>query len=204
MSGDPPRPRRKVLIVSPHFPPINAPDMQRARLALPYLRSFGWEPVVLAVAPEMVEGGVREPLLEQTYPADIRVERVRGIPPQATRWAGVGSLWLRCGRALRAAGERLLRQERFDLVFFSTTQFDAFSLGPRWKARFGVPYVLDYQDPWINDYYRLTKTIPPGGPLKFGFSQWRARRLEPKALRQAGGVVAVSDSYGPALARNHP
>jgi hypothetical protein len=204
MSELPPRPMRKVLIVTPHFPPINAPDMQRTRLALPYLRSFGWEPVVLAVAPEMIEGGVREPLLEQTYPADIRIFRVRGIPPQATRWAGIGSLWLRCGRALRAAGDRLLRAERFDLVFFSTTQFDAFSLGPRWKASFGVPYVLDYQDPWINEYYRTTQTTPPGGALKYAFSQWRARRLEPIALRQAGGVVAVSDSYGPTLARQYP
>jgi hypothetical protein len=193
-----------VLIVSPHFAPINAADMQRTRLALPYLRATGWEPVVLAVAPDMVEGGVNEPLLEQTYPADIRVIRVRGIRPGATRWAGIGSLWLRCGRALRAAGEKLLGAEKFDLVFFSTTQFDAFMLGPRWKARFGVPYVLDYQDPWINDYYRRTGTPPPGGWLKFGFGQWRARRNEPSALREASGVVCVSGAYGAAFAGMYP
>ena len=162
MTDPTPRPPRKVLIVSPHFPPVNAPDMQRIRLALPYLRALGWEPVVLAVAPDLVEGGVLEPLLEQTYPADIRVIRVRGIPQRATRLVGVGSLWLRCGRALRAAGDRLLRGERFDLVFFSTTQFDAFTLGPRWKAMFGLPYILDYQDPWINNYYGLTNTSARG------------------------------------------
>lgn len=197
-------PARKVLIVSPHFPPVNAPDMQRARMALPYLRASGWEPVVLAVAPEMIEGGVIEPLLEETYPADIRIVRVRGIPARATRWAGIGSLWLRCGRALRAAGDGLLRRERFDLVFFSTTQFDAFSLGPRWRAMFGVPYVLDYQDPWVNDYYARTHTPPPGGWLKFGFSQWSARMREPKVLRGAAGVVAVSDAYGATLAKTYP
>ena len=200
----PTTPLRKVLIVSPHFPPVNAPDMQRTRMALPYLRQFGWEPVVLAVAPEMVEGAVLEPLLEETYPADIRVIRVRGIPARATRWAGIGSLWLRCGRALRAAGDRLLRNEKFDLAFFSTTQFGAFTLGPRWKAMFGLPYVLDYQDPWVNDYYRLTQTVPPGGRLKFGFSQWSARRGEPAALREASAVIAVSGAYGPSLAKNHP
>jgi hypothetical protein len=193
-----------VLIVCPHFPPVNAPDMQRTRLALPYLRDFGWEPVVLAVAPDMVEGGVIEPLLEATYPADIRVIRVRGIPPRFTRWAGIGSLWLRCGRALRAAGDRLLRKERFDLAFISTTQFDAFTLGPRWKAMFGLPYFLDYQDPWINDYYRRTNTRPPGGWLKFTFTQWCASRREPAALRGASGIVAVSGAYGPSLARNNP
>jgi hypothetical protein len=196
-------PRRKVLIVSLHFAPINTPDMQRTRLALPFLRALGWEPVVLAVSPESVEGGVLEPLLEMTYPADIRLVRVRGIPVWATRWAGIGSLWLRCGRAIRRAGDRLLRTEKFDLVFFSTTQFDAFTLGPRWKAMFGVPYILDYQDPWINDYYVRTRTRPPGGWLKFGFSQWCARRREPDALRGASGVIAVSGAYGASLAKRY-
>jgi Glycosyl transferase 4-like domain len=195
---------RKVLIVSPHFPPINAPDMQRVRLALPYLRSLGWEPVVLTLEPDMIEGGVIEPLLEKTYPKDVRIIRVRGIPPSATRWAGVGSLWLRCGAAIRGAGTRLLRAEKFDLVFFSTTQFDAFTLGPLWAAKFGLPYVLDYQDPWVNDYYRSTNTVPPGGRFKFAYSQWRARQKEPKALRGASGVIAVSDGYGAAHARNYP
>jgi hypothetical protein len=199
----PPAPR-KVLIISPHFPPINAPDMQRTRLALPYLRTFGWEPVVLCIAPDLIEGGVVEPLLEDTYPSDIRVIRARGFFPAATRWMGFGSLWLRCGRALRAAGEKLLGSEKFDLVFFSTTQFDAFTLGPVWRARYGVPYVLDYQDPWVNDYYQRTHTRPPGGPLKFALSQMRARSQEPRVLRKASGVIAVSDAYGATLARNYP
>lgn len=195
---------KKVLIVSPHFPPVNAPDMQRVRLALPYLRAQGWEPTVLAVASEYIEGAVREPLLEATYPADVRVVRVGGVRPEATRWAGFGQLWWRCGGALTRAGEQLLRTEKFDLVFFSTTQFSAFALGPRWRSEFGVPYVLDYQDPWVNDYYARTGTRPPGGTMKYALSQWSARREEPRALRGAAGVIAVSDSYGAALARLYP
>jgi hypothetical protein len=195
---------KKVLIVSPHFPPINAPDMQRVRLALPYLRGHGWEPTVLAVAPEFIEGGVCEPLLEATYPADVRVVRVGGLRPHFTRWAGIGRLWWRCGRALRRAGEDLLRAERFTAVLFSTTQFSAFALGPRWRAQFGVPYVVDYQDPWVSDYYARTGTRPPGGALKHGLSQWAARRQEPAVLRAASGVIAVSEAYGAMLARLYP
>lgn len=195
---------KKVLIISPHFAPINAPDMQRVRLALPYLRMCGWEPVVLAVDPEHVEGGVSDPLLEQTYPADIRVVRVRGISPRHTRWARVGSLWLRCGRALRKAGEQLLRTEKFDLVFFSTTQFGSFTLGPRWKREFGVPYVLDYQDPWVNDHYARTGEPPPGGALKYTVSQWSARRNEPRVVSEAAAILAVSPAYGRDLGERHP
>jgi len=73
---------KKLLIVSPHFPPINAPDMQRVRLALPYLRAHGWEPTVLAIAPDSIEGGRARSVLEKTYPADIRVVRVPGLSPR--------------------------------------------------------------------------------------------------------------------------
>ena len=195
---------KKVLIVSPHFPPINAPDMQRVRLALPHLRARGWEPTVLAVAPDFVEGAVLDPRLEATYPPDIRVVRVGGVRPQLTRWAGVGSLWLRCGRAVARAGTRLLREEKFDAVLFSTTKFNAFELGPRWRREFGVPFVVDYQDPWVNDYYDRTGTVPPGGKLKYAFAQWTARRAEPRVLREAAAVISVSDSYPLTLARHYP
>jgi hypothetical protein len=178
--------------------------MQRVRLVLPHLKELGWEPTVLAVEPSLIEGAVIDPLLEQTYPADIRVIRVNGLPPRYTRWARIGSLWWRCGGALRRAGNTLLTKEKFDLVFFSTTQFDVFTLGPRWRNRFGVPFVVDYQDPWINDYYRETGTRPPGGPFKFWLSQFTARRREPVVLRSAAGVVSVSDAYGPALRRRYP
>jgi hypothetical protein len=196
-------PRRKVLVVSLHFPPVNAPDMQRIRMALPYLREQGWEPVVLAVAPDLVEGAVLEPSLENTYPNDIRVIRTRGFPFKATRWAHLGSLWLRCGAFVRAEGARLLSNERFDLIFFSTTQFDAFALGPEWVSKFGVPYVLDYQDPWVNTFYARSGIKPPGGWLKFGVSQWLAKRKEPKVLKKASGIIAVSPAYATLMATHY-
>src|SRR5436305_9432596 len=144
--------RRRVLIVSPHFPPINAPDHQRIRMALPHLGEFGWDAHVLAVAAEDVEG-FQDPDLVATLPADVPVTRVRAIPPQFTRKLGFGSLGLRSYWALKRAGTRLLQKKRFDLVYFSTTIFRAMSLGPLWKRRLGIPYVVDLQDPWVNDYY---------------------------------------------------
>jgi len=195
---------RKVLIVSPHFVPVNTADMHRVRLCLPWFRENGWEPTVLAVAPESIEGAVIDPLLEKTYPNDIRIIRVRGVSPKLTRPFGIGSLWLRCGRALRKVGDSLLKQEKFDLVFFSTTTFTSFSLGPRWLRKFGVPYVLDYHDPWVNDYYERTGVTPPGGALKYAFSQWQAKRREPEAVLNAAAIISVSSSYGPELCRRYP
>jgi len=134
--------------------------MQRVRLALPCLREHGWDPTVLAIAPDSIEGGCATAAGENLPGRHTRGARV-GSVAAADALARVGNLWWRCGRALTRAGEALLAAEHFDLVFLSTTQFSAFQLGPRWRRRFGVPYVLDYQDPWINNYYRRTHTLPP-------------------------------------------
>jgi hypothetical protein len=189
------RASKRVLIVSPHFPPINAPDHQRVRMALPYMTQCGWQPTVLAVRPEFVEA-VPDPLLAQTLPKEARVVRTGALPARWTRLAGIGSLSYRAGWHLRSAGEELLRRERFDLVFFSTTQFPVMTLGPRWRRRFGVPYVLDFQDPWVSDYYkRYPEQRPPGGRLKYGVAQWVARRWEPTTVRGASHLICVSPAY---------
>src|SRR5262244_2663759 len=113
---------RTVLIVSPHFPPINAADHQRVRMALPYFEQFGWQPTILAVRPECVEG-VDDPLLEQSLPKDLNIVRSGALPVRLTRRFGWGSLALRTLPYLCAVGNRLLAFRKFDLAFFSTTMF---------------------------------------------------------------------------------
>ncbi|MDE3084896.1 MAG: hypothetical protein KGJ37_06745, partial [Verrucomicrobiota bacterium] len=149
---------RRLLIISPHFPPINAPDAQRARIGLPYFRDFGWEPTVLAVAPQYV-AGLREPRLLSALPSDVPIYRCGALPLRFGRTFGLGSLGPRAWFSMRAAGMRLLRREKFDLIFFSTTQFLICTLGTRWKNRFHVPFIIDLQDPWRTDYYER-----PGAP----------------------------------------
>ena len=75
---------RRLLIVSPHFPPVNAPDMQRVRVALPYFIAAGWEVTVLTVA-DPTPTAPREPELETTLPAAVRVERAHCC---SRRWSG--------------------------------------------------------------------------------------------------------------------
>jgi len=188
---------KKVLIVSPHFPPINAPDHQRVRMSLPFFKEFSWDPSVLAVDSEWVEGP-QDHFLEKTLPSSLRVTYTDALPLAWTRRLGIGSLAYRARRSLRRAGEALLREGSFDLIFFSTTVFPVMALGPRWKAQFGVPYVLDFQDPWVSDYYKNhPERRPPGGRLKYGLSSWLANRLEPRAIRSAAHVVCVSAGYAP-------
>lgn len=194
---------KKLLIISPHFPPLNAPDMQRTRMSLPYYRAGGWEPVVLTLVDEY-QDGVREPELMATIPADVRVIRIPAIPVRAARWWGLGNTGLRMLPSLLWHGSKLLRAEKFDLVFFSNTQFITFPLGRLWRRWFDVPYVIDIQDPWRTDYYeRGDSRLPPGG-WKYQFARLQAWLLEGWTYRRVGAVMSVSPSYLDDLRTRYP
>lgn len=194
---------KQVLILSPRFPPVNAADHHRVRMMLPELAAHGWKATVLAVDPAYVEGEIEEDLVT-TIPPDVEVIRVKAIPALLTRKAGIGSLGLRAYPAMRAAGDELLRSRRFDLVFASTTEFGLVPLARRWKRRFGVPYVVDLQDPWVNPYYDETGNRPPGGAFKHWATQAVARRQEGPTLRDAARIITVSPGYPEILRRRYP
>lgn len=183
---------KRVLIISPNFPPVAYPDMQRVRMALPFMKEYSWEPLVLTVDPgEQV--GIKDPLLAATLPPDLRVWQAGCIPLALTSWAGLRNVGLRSYFHIAALGSRIIKAEQPDVVFFSTTMFPLFALGPYWLRKHGCPYVLDFQDPWANDY--------PVRELRFGrgWKRWAtrqmARLLEPFAVRRAAHIICVSPSY---------
>lgn len=184
---------KKVLIISPHFPPVNAPDMHRVRHLLGALGEHGWQAEVIAVHPDDVEGAVIDPLLLQTVPADVHVHKIRALSVSWTRKLGIGSLSLRSFLQYRKKGDQLLRSGRFDVVYFSTTAFHLMALGPYWKRKFSIPYILDFQDPWRNDYYlsQPKSKRPPKFWLNYRLDKW----LEKRTVPQAAALISVSPVY---------
>lgn len=194
---------KRVLIISPHFPPLNAPDMQRIRMSLPHYPACGWEPVILTLQDEL-QDGVREPELLATVPAGMRIIRIPAISTHVGRWFGLGNTGLRVLPYLLWHGSRLLRAGKFDLVFFSTTQFITFPLGRLWRRWFGVPYVIDIQDPWRTDYYERRGSRRPPGGWKYQFARFQAWLLEGWSYRRAGAIMSVSQSYLAELGARYP
>jgi hypothetical protein len=192
---------KQLLIISPLFPPVNAADMHRVRQMLPYLEQFGWQATVVAVRPENTEM-VQDPLLLHTLPSETEVIHVPAWPVSLTRKLGLGSVALRSMRAYDAAVSQLLKKRHFDLAFFSTTQFPVCVLGAKWKKKFGLPYVIDIQDAWHTDYYLHRPKHER--PAKFWFSYRLNKYTEPIALRQADGLVAVSEGYITDLQARYP
>jgi hypothetical protein len=62
---------KRVLIISPYFPPSNAADMQRVRMSLPYFAEFGWQAEVVTVD-ERYSDLVKDELLTQSLPAGLK------------------------------------------------------------------------------------------------------------------------------------
>lgn len=183
---------KTVLVISPRFPPINAADMHRVRHSLPHFETYGWEAEVWRVDPDSVECE-QDPLLSHTLPGDADVRTVGALDPDWTRFVGLGSLPLRSLPFYLWSGTRRLSEGDVDLVYFSTTAYPVTILGRYWKRRFGVPYVIDMQDPWHTDYY--VDKPPEEQPPKFWFSYRLNKYLEPVAMRGVDGIISVSQGY---------
>ncbi|HYN80865.1 MAG TPA: glycosyltransferase [Gemmatimonadaceae bacterium] len=172
-------------------------------MMLPSLSELGWHAVVMAVDPRYVEAPLEDDLL-LTIPEGTEIVRCRAVPQELTRRFGFGSLGIRAGASLRKNGDALIEASHFDLVFFSTTEFGVIPLGSRWKRRYGVPFVVDLQDPWVNNHYRITGTPPPGGMVKHRATQMIAAAAEGRTLRAAAHVISVSPKYRDDLCERYP
>ncbi len=197
---------RRLLVISPHFPPSDAVDMHRVRVNLCHYENCGWSPSVLSVSAAMSGRQLDERLL-RSVPATIAVTRVSAFPEGFARLAGLTALGLRAYFGLARAGDRLISDAAasgrpFDLAFFSTTAFPAMALGPRWRQLFGLPYVLDMQDPWYTAPVQSQVFRRLG--LKHHAMRAIHRRLEAATMPNAAGLIAVSPHYIEALRMAYP
>ncbi|WP_246230541.1 glycosyltransferase family protein [Mucilaginibacter humi] len=137
---------KRLLIISPYFAPLNTPDMQRIRTSLPYFKQYGWEAEIVTVDVQYCDMQTDD-LLLQTIPADIKIHTIKALNKNITSKAGIGAIAFRSYWFYRKKVDELLRARKFDLIYFSTTQFPICVLGAHWKKQFGVPHIIDMQDP---------------------------------------------------------
>jgi hypothetical protein len=192
---------KKVLIISPYFPPSNAADMHRVRMSIPYFMEFGWDAEVVTVDEKYSELGLDD-LLLNSIPNDLVLHKVKAFSKKWTAKLGLGSIALRSLWFYRIEVNRLLKGKKVDLIYFTTTQFPVCILGAYWKNKFNVPYVIDMQDPWHSDYYKKKPKIQR--PKKYWFSYRLNKFLEPVAMKKVGGLIAVSGSYIQTLQTRYP
>jgi hypothetical protein len=181
---------RRVLVISPFFPPSGLPPSHRARLFVRHLGSFGWEPIVLTVDPRDREEP-QEPALVSLVPPNLQIETVRAF----RRRLGIGDVALRALSALTNRATQVVRAKQVDVVLLIVPPWYALLIARPLKWQTGVPIVVDYVDPW-----RIEQT----GTLKSRLATAVAAWSEGWCLGAVSGLFAVSQAIVTEVKRRFP
>jgi glycosyltransferase involved in cell wall biosynthesis len=180
---------KRVVIIGADFAPSSLPPATRIRFFAKHLPEFGWQPTILTIRPEYYESKT-DIENQQLLPQSLEVIRTRALSSSFTRRLGIGDLGIRSFAHHWRALWRLHKEEKIDLIFIPVPPSVPMVLGRLANLRFGIPYVVDYIDPWVTEYYWMLprKQRPPKWLLSYVFS----RCLEPFALRRARHITGVS------------
>jgi hypothetical protein len=178
---------KKILIISPHYPPSNLAAVHRSRLFAQHLPDFGWEPIILTVDERDYEESL-DWNLHTLLPQNQRIEKVRAYPVTKPRL--IGDIGLRAFFQLRKRALALVKSEHIDFVYIPIPSFYVALIGPFLHRKTGVKYGIDYIDPWVHRF--------PGSDKLFSrhwFSTHIAKFLEPKSVKYASLITGVAEGY---------
>ena len=181
---------KRILIIYPHWPPSNLVGVHRVRLIANELEALGWKPTVLTVDEHDHEEQLSA-ASEQLVKPGMEVIKVRARPVK--KIAGkrvIGDIGLRGYKAIKQEAHRLLASKSYDFIWFSVPSYYLTLMGTSLSRRHGVPFGVDYQDPWV---YSLSKAQK--GLNRATATVLLARLLEPIALRNVALVSGISEGY---------
>lgn len=178
---------KKILIISPHFPPSNLAAVHRSRFFAQHLPSFGWEPVILTVDEKYYEEKT-DPDLLKLLPASLRIEKVPAIGITKNRI--IGDIGLRAFFQLYKKAKDIIKKENIRFLYLPIPSFYIALLGRWLNKTTGIAYGIDYIDPWVHTF--------PGSEKIFSrhwLSTKLARLLEPIAIKKAVLITGVAEGY---------
>jgi hypothetical protein len=187
----------RILIVTGSYAPTMTADMHRARHLAWELPKLGWDVEILCPDQSYQRSQSVDADSEPFFSPTSTIHFVTAYRPAFFSALGLGGIGLRAFVPMMRAGRELLKSRRFDLVYFSTAQYPLFMLGPVWWRKFGIPYVLDFHDPW----YVEGKTYPSWArrSVKHAIALWLGRHMESLSAIYATGIVSVSPHYSDML-----
>jgi glycosyltransferase involved in cell wall biosynthesis len=224
---------RRLLILCYFFPPLAGGGVHRVLGFTRHLPEAGWDCTVVCAGPD--DYWVVDPSLVARVHPGTEVVRVSGGSALAAwlrlrrgergrrpgRWFGplraLSDWWLlpdsyigwsrRAGRA----GEEVARRGRFDAVLSSSPPDSVHVAALRVAGRTGLPWVVDFRDPWIGLSFRrpptawhlarqraIERSVLEGSRLVLAASETHAARLRAALGPAAGRVEHLPNGYEPA------
>lgn len=189
---------QNVVIVTPHFPPATLAGVHRARHLAKHLPAFGWRPIVVR-ADERHYTEALDPALAVLVPSYVEQVKTPAFSAKLARAVGIGDVGLRGFIGFRAALDALAKAEPIDAVLITGSPFYPLLLARHVQEKWGIPVILDFQDPWVS---------AEGARRPRWTKGWAAHRLavalEPKALRYADFITSVSERQNDEMAERYP
>ncbi|MFK8184206.1 MAG: hypothetical protein AB8B99_12600 [Phormidesmis sp.] len=189
---------KTVLIIAPQFSPSSYPPTHRVRYFTNHLEEFGWFPIVSTVEPDFLE----EPpdwQFANIIPDCLKIVRSKALSFKWTRKLGIGDLGIRAFWHQLQSAREICRQQTIDLLFIPGPPWHTFLVGRIIKKELGIPYVMDYIDPWVMS---LGKDDPPW--TKAYWFRKMAIALEPFAVKETAQITAVSAGTNEGVRARYP
>ncbi len=186
---------KNVLIVTPYFLPSNLAGVHRARIMSKYLKSYNWNPIILTVDYKQYSGKV-DLKLKSLISKNVRVDQVQAIPLNLSKKVGLTDVSIRGLYSLIKRASEMIEHEKIDLIYVTVLPGYGAFVGKYIKKKYNIPFVLDYQDPWV---YR--KKSPKNIFKKSTIAHWLSVFLERNIIKYVDGITAVSNGTLDSLRR---
>jgi hypothetical protein len=187
---------KKIIIVSPHFPPSNLAAVHRSRLFAMHLPEFGWKPIIVTVDEKYYEETL-DPNLSLLLPKDLRVEKVKALDTKPIRL--IGDIGIRGFYYLYRKILHLCASEKIDFLYIPIPSHFAALIAPLIHKKTGVPYGIDYIDPWVHRWPGTEKIFS-----KAWFSMKLGEMLEPRAVKNVSLITGVASGYYDEVLQRNP
>jgi hypothetical protein len=140
-----------------------------------------------------------EPGLAALVPKSVEQRPTNAIPESLARLFGIGDIGLRAFWHLRKSVESAVAQLHPRAVLITGSPYYPMLLTADISRRFGIPVILDFQDPWVS---AQGATQPKWS--KPGIAHRLAVALEPRAVRHASYITSVSETQNAQMAAKYP
>jgi len=184
---------KKVLMIAYSFPPAGGPGVQRTSKFVKYLRSYGWEPVILT------RDDVNIPLKDESLLKDIP-EGICIIRTKAWDLSAYPGIFGLAGKFInrkilipdserlweifsRKTAEDIIKFHNIDLIYTTSLPYSSHLMAIHLKKKFpNIPWVADFRDEWTNNPYILDN---PYNPIRMNIE----RKMEHKVLQTADYLI---------------
>lgn len=147
--------RRRVLVISAHFPPISGSQSVRAVKLLKYLPGSGWVPDIISVDEDKTFGS--DPSLIRDVPQEsevVRIAQLGGLAGRTLRRLRTPdhlAAWILPAASV-ALG--LVQRTRYEALLSFSFPASSHVAALLVHSFTGLPWLADFSDPWMNNPYR--------------------------------------------------